>query len=284
MKMTRIKDEKKRWRETTVKKTTDKFPLRRKSFKNLSDYNVRSLYTPEDIPQSEFEYQKDQSPIGLVSTIEKQFSTTSSGSFDIPENYTVISTNVISYSGPRWTSEVDINGNEVYNLSKYNTDYIKLGDPYSIYISPSLVQSSNTVTLGTGLSAGNTSAGSINNTIIYTIAKELASFNSVSAFAEGCTWDIQFADRNSTLVIPAGYSGSAVCNYELGNIQCAGADCEDSDDATHISVYNLFKALDFNSDGIIDVQLSSQDLQIEISVLEGIPFYHSTEVQIRQWH
>lgn len=57
--MTQIKDEKKRWKNETVKKTTDRFPLRRKSFKNLSDYSVNSLYTPDDIQDPEFDYQKD---------------------------------------------------------------------------------------------------------------------------------------------------------------------------------------------------------------------------------
>ena len=231
----------------------------------------------------EFEYEKDPAPTGLISTIEKKFSTTTTGTFDIPENYTVVDANVISYSGPWWTSVVDINGDEVYNLSEYNADYLELGDPYSIYIPTNLVQDSNTVTLKTGLSSDNTSAGSIENTIIYTISKELVSFNAVSAFADGCIWDVQFTNKNSTLTIPSSYSGNSTCSYKSGTISCSGNNCEDSTDSTHLSVYSLFKTLDFDSDGIIDVELSSQDLQIEISTLSGIPFYHSTEFQIRQW-
>lgn len=52
-----ISQETERWKNTTVKKAVDKFPLRKKHFKNLSDYEVKNLYTPSDI--SELDYQKD---------------------------------------------------------------------------------------------------------------------------------------------------------------------------------------------------------------------------------
>ncbi|MBD3350266.1 MAG: methylmalonyl-CoA mutase, partial [Candidatus Lokiarchaeota archaeon] len=55
--MNEIKKEKDRWRETTVKKVTDKWPLRSNSFRNLSNYEVQDLYTPDDI--QDLEYQKD---------------------------------------------------------------------------------------------------------------------------------------------------------------------------------------------------------------------------------
>ena len=231
----------------------------------------------------EFEYDKVPDPKGLVSTVEQQFSNSTTGYFEIPENYSVVGANVISYSGPRWTSSLKINGNDVYNLSNYKEDFIKLGDPYSINIPASLISDSNTVTIGTGLSSNNISAGSINDTIIYTIAKDVISYNSVSAFAEGCIWDVQFRNKNSTIIIPENYTGSTSCSYKKGNMSCGLVDCPDSTDAIQLAIYNLFKNMDFDSDGIVDVELSGQDLQIEISTLEGIPFYHSTEVQIRQW-
>ena len=231
----------------------------------------------------EFDYKKDPAPTGLVSTIKKQFDNSSAVTFDIPENYTAVDVSVISYSGPRWTSQVQINGNDVYNLTKYNEEFIKIGDPYSIRIPAALINTSNTLTLGTGLSSDNTTVGSINNSIIYTISRELASYNSVSAFAAGCNWLLEFASENKTMPIPTNYSGSANCYFTSDNITCAEQLCEDSVDAAQISTYNLFKTLDFNGDGIIDIELTDDDLQIEISILEGIPFYHSTEVQVRKW-
>ena len=244
------------------------------------DYESR-LYPDSYI---QFNYEKVPDPMGLVSTIEKQFSNSTTGYFEIPENYSVVSANVISYSGPRWTSSLKINDDDVYNLSNYKTEFIKLGDPYSINIPANLVNSSNTVTIGTGLSSNNISAGSVNNTIIYTISKDLASYNSVSAFADGCRWNVQFENKNSTMPIPSNYSGSTNCNYTSTDISCGLVNCDDSTDAVQLAVYNLFKTLDFNSDGIVDVELSGQNLQIEISTLDGIPFYHSTEVQVRQWN
>lgn len=242
-------------------------------------------YYSELFPSSyiEFVYTKNPSPTGLISTIQKKFDNASSVSFSVPENYTVVEASVVSYSGPRWTSSVTINGNDVYNLSNYKEDFIKLGDPYSINIPSNLVEQSNTLFLGTGLSSSNTTAGSINNSIIYTISKKLASYNSVSAFALGCNWNLEFQTRNVTMIIPTNYSGSNICYYNSNNITCENQFCEDSPDAAQISTYNLFKTLDFDSNGILDVELSDEDLQIEISILEGIPFYHSTEVQIRKW-
>ena len=49
-----IDNEKQRWEDITVKKITDKHPLRRKWFRNLSDYTVKALYTPEDIKNLDY--------------------------------------------------------------------------------------------------------------------------------------------------------------------------------------------------------------------------------------
>jgi len=232
----------------------------------------------------EFEYTKQAPPIGLVATIEKAFSTTDSGTFDLPTNSTVLETNVISYSGPRWTSKVTVNNNTVYNLSSYKEDFLKLGDPYSVNLPISFIQNSNNVTLRTGLSAGNDSEGSINNKIIYTISKGLTSYTSVSATADGCNWEVEFENTNLTMSIPSDYSGSETCKYSQAEKYCdVYSNCEGATDATQIATYNIFKLLDFDSDGKLDVELSEDNMQITTSNLEGVPFLYSTEVQVRKW-
>ncbi len=236
----------------------------------------------------EFDYIKENSPIGLLATIEKSFSTSDGGTFNLPENSIPIEANVMSYSGPKWTSNVNLNGNNVFNLSSYETDFLKLGDPYSINLPISLVQNNNTLELNTGLSSLNTSTGSISNKIIYTISKESASYTSVSATADGCNWSVQFNEYNLTLPIPTDYQGSESCNYgdtSAGGIYCGiYSECEGATDAVQVAVYNIFKLLDFDSDGKLDVDLSEDDLQISTSNLEGVPFLFSTEVQVRKWY
>lgn len=236
----------------------------------------------------EFDYAKENPPIGLITTIEKPFSTSDGGTFDIPENSVPLEANVISYSGPKWTSNVNLNGNNIFNLSSYRTEFLKLGDPYTINIPLSLIQNNNTLELNTGLSSSNTSTGSISNKIIYTISKKLASYTSVSATAEGCSWSVQFNEYNLTMLIPNDYQGSTNCNYgdsSTEGIYCGiYSECEGATDAVQIAVYNIFKLLDFDSDGKLDVDLSEDDLQISTSNLEGVPFLFSTEVQVRKWY
>ncbi len=236
----------------------------------------------------EFKYTEEIQPTGIITTIEKPFSTSDGGTFEIPTNFTPLKANVISYSGPRWTSEVNLNEESIYNLSSYETEFLKLGDPYSINLPASSIQNNNTLELKTGLSPSNTSAGSINNKIIYTISKASTSYTSVSATAEGCNWNIHFNDYNLTLPIPTNYLGSENCNYgnsSTGGVYCGiYSDCDGATDAIQIAVYNVLKLLDFNSDGKIDIDLSEDDLIISTSNLEGIPFLFSTEVQIRKWH
>jgi hypothetical protein len=232
----------------------------------------------------EFEYEKESPPVGIVATIEQPFSTSDSAAFNLPSNSTILSANVISYSGPRWTSSVTLNGNNLYNLNDYNEDYLLLGDPYSINLPKSLVQNNNNLTLRTALSEVNDTGGSINNKVIYTISKELASYTSVSATADGCDWTMQFENYNLTMPIPSNYSGSENCKYASDEIYCdIYTNCYGASDAIQIATYNIFKLLDFNLDGIIDVELSEDNMQISTSSLEGVPFLYSTEVQIRKW-
>jgi len=236
----------------------------------------------------EFEYTEETPYVGLLATIEETFSTEAGTNFTIPKNSTPIEANVISYSGPKWTSLLDINNNNVYNLSSYETDFLKLGDPYSVNIPASLIQNTNNLSLEIGLSPSNTTAGTINNKIIYTISKDLASYTSVSDKAEGCNWTIQFEEHSMNLSVPSDYSGSATCNYgnaSTGIKHCDGKEnCEGSNDAVQIAVYNIFKLLDFDSDGKLDVELSEDTMQITTSNLEGVPFLYTTEVKVSKWY
>jgi hypothetical protein len=232
----------------------------------------------------EFEYEKTPLLTGLLATIEQPFTDSENASFSLPLNSTLIEASAISYSGPKWTALLNVNNQSVYNLSEYQTDFLRLGDPYSVNIPISSTSQNNNLTLKTGLASDNISEGSIYNKIIYTISKDLASYTSVSATATGCNWTVQFSTYNLTLPIPEDYSGSEACEYSSSSYCGIYSDCQGATDSTQIATYNLFKLLDFDLDGKLDVDLSVEDMQITTSDLEGVPFLFSTEVQVRKWY
>jgi len=233
----------------------------------------------------EFDYVKKSSPTGLVVTLEEQFDTSSTANFSLPQNSTALEANVISYSGPKWTNKVSINDNVVYNLSAYETDYLNLGDPYSVNIPASLIEENNSIFLNTGLSSSNTSEGSINNIVVYTVAKGVSSYTSISAKAVGCNWNIQLPDSIVSMPIPLNYSGIETCSYTMTEKLCdIYSECEGATDAIQIAVYNLLESMDFNSDGMVDIDFNEDNIQISTSDLEGVPFHYSTEVQVRKWY
>lgn len=266
-------------------------------YKNIANELVQTAYSEQTVSVSgnfsselfpdsyiEYFYTKKDSPVGLIATIEKPFSSPGTVDFTIPENSTLLKATVVSYSGPKWTSLVKINNNSVYNLSAYNTDFLNLGDPYAINIPVSLTSKENNLTLKVGLSPDNLSGGSINDKVVYTVLKSLASYSSVSATANGCNWTIQFNDYNLTIPIPQNYSGGEKCEYSASSYCGVYPNCVGATDSAQIAVYNLLKLLDFNSDGKVDVDLSSNDMVITISNLGNIPFLFSTEVQVRRWY
>ena len=229
----------------------------------------------------DFEYEDVAAPFGLLTTSEKSFDDINSGTFSIPNNATVLETRVISYSGQKWTDAVYINGTEVYNLSKYGNDYLDFGDPFTVNIPNALVTNHNLINLTTAIVPGNSSGGSVDNKIIYTIVQDnVAAYSSLSFSAEGCNWNLEFEDLNTLGVsVPSDYVGFDNCYYTSG-----GQNITDTEDAFQVAVLRLLELLDFDSDGKIDVGFTSQDLGISSTEITGIPFDWSTEVQIRTWY
>jgi len=92
------------------------------------------------------------------------------GNFTVPNGTSIISSRLISYSGKYWTSVVELNSQNVYNLSAYNTEFYDLGDPYSVIMPASLVNAGNenTVSVDTGSGENNMTGGSPDSKVIYT--------------------------------------------------------------------------------------------------------------------
>ncbi len=226
-----------------------------------------------------YEYTSEPTSQGLYLTQEKQFDSSSTGNFSLPQNSSIVDVKVISYSGPKWTDEVFINNTKVYDLSIYGSDYIKLGDPYAINIPNSYIGENNytnIVKLTLANSPTNTSNGSLYNKIIYKFTKDFAAYSGIVPKLEGCNWSIQFEDySNLTLKVPYNYFGSDNCVYNFS--------FNNTDDAAKISTFELFKALDFDLNEKIDYKFSESDLQIDLTQTSGIPFVKTNEIQVRVW-
>jgi len=85
--------------------------------------NLTTLYSDSYI---KFNYTTaQQTPFGLPITVEKQFDNKFSGNFSIPTDATLLESRAVSYSGPRWTDNVQINGLNVYEIRDYNQPYVE---------------------------------------------------------------------------------------------------------------------------------------------------------------
>ncbi len=204
------------------------------------------------------------------------------GIINIPPNVDVIEGLVTSYSSDKWTESVNVNGNEVFDLSDYNKSYIEIGDPFLVNIPATLLQGgSNTIDIRTasGPFPQNESGGSPDDRAIYTILIENAvSYASVSAKAEGCTWwSIKFEDgTNITIQVPVAYNGSKICEYENA--------IYDRDDAIDNAMYLLLSQLDLDKDGLLDVNIDERSLFVDSFVITEVPsLWGPAILEVRVW-
>jgi hypothetical protein len=205
---------------------------------------------------------------------------------DIPSGIRIGDAKVTSYSGEHWTKTLIVNSNVVYNLSQYGSDYTSLGDPYLIHAPPLLlVNGTNTIYIDTGDESVNSTGCSMNNTLIYTALVPSATARSgVVEHTDGCEWTIQFEDdTNSTKLIPADYGGTDKCSYTETNYTLADG-AYDPEDAYDIAVYNLLRALDFDDNGKIFVNLEAEDIEIVITTVYSVPYmWGPTLIKTRVW-
>jgi hypothetical protein len=178
----------------------------------------------------------------------------------LPPNIEVQDAFVTSYSGVHWTKEVSVNGMNVFNLTKYGSTYLLLGDPFVIQIPSVMLQpgTNNTIKLKVGDSPANDSNCSNNNTLIYTALINVSTGRTDALEkAIGCKWTIDSASEASfNVTIPKDYSGSNRCFYTAANISY------DSRDVYDVAVYNMLKQLDYQNNGQIFFDLTQNDLEI----------------------
>lgn len=202
-------------------------------------------------------------------------------SINISEKLRVVQANVLSYSGSHWTSFLEVNGNSVFNISKYGSEYEKIGDPFVLQIQPtSLNRGYNELEIQTADNPSNTTGCSQNNSMVYLAAiSSSVSYSEVWPKAEGCAWTIETEEsRLINASVPSSYSGNKSCKYTSQNISF---DLEDSIDH---AVYDLLRNLDFDSNGKINIDIEEQDLEIEALWVSQVPYlWGPSIVEVRVW-
>jgi hypothetical protein len=225
-----------------------------------------------------------QNKISLV--IESEQFNNCSASVYIPSSIIVQDAYVTSYSGNHWTDNLIVNGQIVFNLTYYSSDYESLGDPFIIQIpvqSPAVVLRSgmwNNISLRVGDNPNNFSDCSDNNTLIYTALVNVSIARSpVLQQSEGCLWHIDFEDgQSSSSSIPMSYSGTDECYYTESNISYKDYDAYD------VSVYNIMHSLDFDNNGLVDINLNTEDLEVIVTTVEAVPYlWGPSIIEARVW-
>jgi hypothetical protein len=215
-----------------------------------------------------------------VSIQTEQFNSCSP-SIEIPNELRVTDARIVSYSGSHWTDGLILNNNQVFNLSDYFLNYVRLGDPYFVYIPVNkIVNGTNNLFIRTGDSPENYTGCSNNNSMIYTgLIKSSVSYSDVLEKAEGCNWFIEFEDgENITVSVPPDYTGSKTCTYSNASIDY------DEDDTYDDAMFRLLDNLDYDDDGRIFLNLEKYDFQISALSVGKIPYPWGPAIaEIRVW-
>lgn len=137
------------------------------------------------------------------------------GTFFVPQQVKVLDITRTSYSSDFWSRRVYVNNSaynwqNVWSLDSFGSNYVYLGDPFSIYFSPSYIKSgeNNTVGLVLGLGPTNTSGiCSSYDRVIYTASfKSFTTYSPVFPYIEG---------RNITVYYDRDHDGIADGSYAV---------------------------------------------------------------------
>jgi hypothetical protein len=248
--------------------------------------NITGLARSSVYPSSYIEFNYT-APITQFNKIPLSFETdrfgnnVSSGTLTVYANTSVLDARVSSYSGSKWTDNLIVNGNAVYRLSDYGSDYQLLGDPFAVNVPVSNInQGSNAITISTGLNSTAQTGGSFDNKVIYTLLLNgFADYSAVVAKSDGCSWNVAFEDETfSTIKVPSTYSGGDACSYTSSSKNY------DSDDALDNSVYQLFNNLDADKDGRLDFNIDTSNLNVNTLTISKVPsLWGPAVIEIRVW-
>lgn len=246
--------------------------------------NVSSLATSSVYPSSyiEFNYtipneQFNKLPLSFES--DRFGNNISTGTLTIYPNSTASNSKITSYSESYWTDNAVINGNNIYRLSDYGNEYTNLGDPFTVDIPASYINTGdNSITISTGKNSTYNTNGSSDDKVIYTLLLNgFADYSNVVSESNGCSWILNFEDGStSTVNVPSTYSGGSSCSYSLKTY--------DADDALNNAAFQLFNNLDLDKDGRLDVNIDSSSLNFNTLTVSKVPsLWGPAIIEIRVW-
>jgi len=210
----------------------------------------------------------------------------------VPGQLRVLEANLLSYSGDHWTDFVAVNNSAglhvAFNLSRFNSIYNSLGDPFPIPIPGNYIKSGepNTIIVNTGDSPDNSSNCSVNTTLFYTgllnMINYSAPYSSVHANATGCNWTIEHElGFNYSIAVPTDYTGSAKCEYTNSSHNSLGFD---NDDSFNWAMYDFLVHMDYNNDGRVFININSDDFIVNSRVVRDVPYlWGPTIAEVRVW-
>lgn len=212
------------------------------------------------------------------------------GYFFVPENSTLLSASLLSYSGQYWTDRAAINNtltggwNQFFRLWDFGANYTLLGDPFEVRIPPSLVEvgGNNSVRLDTAVAPAETKGGSPDDRAAFSISrKAYVGYGDVFPRSAGSTRTIWYdidqdgdADGSTQLVI--------------GN----GADAWDpATDSLDDALERLLDGLNFYGDSGSDdgsasnpVDVRVDDVRFESGSITRVPgMWGPARLEVRVW-
>lgn len=240
-----------------------------------TDSYIEYNYTPTaDLEYGEISLTFDSLTFGETSG-NPDVESPKNGSYWIPPDVAVVDAKATSYSSEFWTSKLNMKNASsgwvnVYNISAYNTELSKLGDPYVIYMPTEIIEQNQTnyVQIDTSSNTTGFTGGSPKGRVIYTLKiKGIASYGDISAKAEGCNWTVeQYNFKNVTIKIPSDYNGTKSCEFSSAQI------VYDHDDSIDNAAVLLFKQLDVTGDNRIDIAIDRTNIDMRIIKVVDLPW------------
>lgn len=200
-------------------------------------------------------------------------------------NYVILSElEATSYSAAMWTDNVTVDNNvafsNVFDLKRFGSNYIGLGDPFIVNIPVSTIVygTNNTIWVRTATNPTNKSSGSEANRLLYTVRiKNTVGYSGVYPYSVGCNWSINFDDGSEeSILVPSNYAGDKICYFTNATFN--------QSDAINWATYTLFQQLDFDGDGNLAVKIGDEHVEFDTVAIAAVPsMWGPSIIEARIW-
>jgi hypothetical protein len=174
---------------------------------------------------------------------------------------------ILSYSGDHWTSLIINNESEVvFNLTKYDDNYLLLGDPFIVYVPQNKLYSENKFKIVVGDNPSNLTNCSLNNSMIYNAYIQNTFTGILSSEDEGCNWTIEFDDgEEENFVFPENYNGTKVCYFNSTFVNYSNKDTYDN------VIIEFLDTFDYDDNNMSNINFKTEEIEIESFLYTDVP-------------